>query len=159
MLPLAAWFESLYYSFFAEIISRKYTILMHAGLFCLGVLIQCLGVTPFGPAAIILGRLISGLGTGALARIVPLYVAECAPPEARGLPVGLQATAIMFSYLLGYWIDFGTNYIGGTAGTQTEAAWFIPLALQFVPALILMIGIIFMVCNRQSVKPTALTST
>ncbi|MCJ1234213.1 hypothetical protein MMC14_002172 [Varicellaria rhodocarpa] len=121
-----------------------YTILMHAGLFCLGVLIQCLGVTPFGPAAIILGRLISGLGTGALARIVPLYVAECAPPEARGLPVGLQATAIMFSYLLGYWIDFGTNYIGGTAGTQTEAAWFIPLALQFVPALILMIGIIFM---------------
>ena len=40
-------------------------------------------------------------------------------------------------------IDLGTNYIGGTGETQSEAAWRIPLALQLVPALILGVGVIF----------------
>src|SRR5690606_34822139 len=38
----------------------------------------------------------------------------------------------------------GTNYIGGTGETQSDAAWMIPLALQLAPALLLGIGILFM---------------
>jgi MFS family permease len=75
---------------------------------------------------------------------VPLYNAEIAPPEVRGSLVGLQQLAITFGIMISFWIDYGTNYIGGTGEGQHEAAWRIPLALQLVPAVILGIGILFM---------------
>src|ERR1700761_4726098 len=40
--------------------------------------------------------------------------------------------------------DYGTNYIGGTGDSQSEAAWLVPLALQLFPALILLVGMIWM---------------
>lgn len=46
--------------------------------------------------------------------------------------------------MVSFWIDYGTNFIGGTGDTQSEASWRIPLALQLVPALILGFGILFM---------------
>lgn len=46
--------------------------------------------------------------------------------------------------MVSFWIDYGTNFIGGTGDSQSEAAWRIPLALQLVPAIILGVGILFM---------------
>lgn len=46
--------------------------------------------------------------------------------------------------MISFWIDYGTNFIGGTGQTQSEAAWRIPLALQLIPALILGAGVLFM---------------
>ena len=46
--------------------------------------------------------------------------------------------------MVSFWIDYGTNYIGGTGDTQSEAAWLLPLCLQLVPGLVLGIGMIFM---------------
>jgi len=46
--------------------------------------------------------------------------------------------------------DPGTNYIGGTGETQSDAAWLIPLCLQLFPALILFVGMIFMVTSPSS---------
>ena len=62
----------------------------------------------------------------------------------RGSLVALQQLAITFGIMVSFWIDYGTNYIGGTGDSQSEAAWRIPLALQIVPALILGFGILFM---------------
>ncbi|EED14338.1 MFS sugar transporter, putative, partial [Talaromyces stipitatus ATCC 10500] len=76
--------------------------------------------------------------------IVPMYNAECAPPEIRGLLVGLQQFSIEFGILISFWIDYGTNYIGGTGDSQSDAAWLVPLCLQLAPALILFVGMLFM---------------
>jgi hypothetical protein len=38
----------------------------------------------------------------------------------------------------------GTNYIGGTGASQSEAAWLVPICLQLFPALVLLVGIVFM---------------
>ena len=79
--------------------------------------------------------------------IVFIYVrhsAELAPPEVRGSLVALQQLAITFGIMVSFWIDYGTNFIGGSGSTQSEAAWRIPLALQLVPALILGFGMLFM---------------
>ena len=46
--------------------------------------------------------------------------------------------------MVSFWIDYGTNFIGGTGAGQSEAAWRIPLALQLVPAMILGVGVLFM---------------
>jgi len=73
------------------------------------------------------------------------------PPEVRGSLVALQQLAITFGIMISFWIDFGTNFIGGTGETQSEAAWRVPLALQLVPAFILGVGILFMPFSPRSV--------
>lgn len=76
--------------------------------------------------------------------VVPLYNAELAPPELRGALVSLQQLAICFGIMLSYWIGYGTNYIGGTGSTQSNAAWLVPVCIQLLPAVVLGIGINFM---------------
>lgn len=46
--------------------------------------------------------------------------------------------------MISYWITYGTNFIGGTGDTQSDASWLVPITIQIVPALILAIGIMFM---------------
>ena len=84
------------------------------------------------------------MAIGALSVNVPNYNAEVAPPEIRGSLVGLQQLAITAGIMVSFWIDYGTNFIGGTGDTQSDAAWLVPLCLQLVPGLALGIGIIFM---------------
>jgi len=85
------------------------------------------------------------MGVGSLSMIVPMYNAECAPPEIRGAMVGMQQMAITTGIMIAFWIDYGTNYIGGSGEGQSDAAWLVPLCLQLFPAVILGIGMIFMV--------------
>ncbi|KAI1620249.1 MFS transporter [Exophiala viscosa] len=143
ILELGAWTGTLYSGFLAEIISRKYAIIVNTCVFIIGVIVQCTATTA-GHNAILGGRFIVGMGVGSLSMIVPMYVAECAPPELRGLLIGLQQFAIEFGIMVSFWIDYGTNYIGGTGKSQSDAAWLVPLALQLAPALVLLVGMIFM---------------
>ncbi|CAL1716172.1 unnamed protein product [Somion occarium] len=141
ILELGAWFGVLCTGYLADKLSRKYTILLAVVVFCIGVIVQTAAVHS---SSIFGGRFVTGLGVGSLSMAVPLYNAELAPPEVRGSLVALQQLAITFGIMISFWIDYGTNYIGGTGDTQSEAAWRIPLALQLVPALILGCGILFM---------------
>lgn len=143
ILELGAWFGTLFSGFLAETLSRKYAIVTATAIFILGVIIQLTAVSG-GHQSILAGRFIVGMGVGSLSMMVPMYVAECAPPELRGMLVGLQQLAIEFGILISFWIDYGTNYIGGTGATQSKAAWLVPLALQLFPALVLLIGMLFM---------------
>ncbi|KAI6042511.1 general substrate transporter [Pisolithus marmoratus] len=141
ILELGAWFGVLCTGYLADKLSRKYTIVLAVVIFCIGVVVQ---TTAYQPSSIYGGRFVTGMGVGSLSMAVPLYNAELAPPEVRGSLVALQQLAITFGIMVSFWIDYGTNYIGGTGDSQSEAAWRIPLALQLVPALILGVGILFM---------------
>ena len=44
-------------------------------------------------AMLLIARLITGLGSGMVNWVVPLYQSEIAPPRIRGLMVGLHGTA------------------------------------------------------------------
>ncbi|RHZ55293.1 hypothetical protein CDV55_102545 [Aspergillus turcosus] len=145
ILELGAWFGALYSGLLCERISRKYTILANVGIFCIGVVVQTTAVAKGGGSSNILGgRFITGMGVGSLSMSVPMYNAEIAPPEVRGSLVALQQLAITFGIMVSFWINYGTNHIGGTGPTQKDAAWLLPLALQLVPAVILGAGMIFM---------------
>ena len=146
ILELGAWSGTIYTPIIAEKLSRKYTILINVVIFCVGVVIQCLSAASStnGASFILGGRFITGMGVGSLSMTVPMYNAEVAPPEVRGSLVGLQQLAITFGILISFWIDYGTNYIGGTGETQSDAAWLVPLALQIFPAMVLGVGMIFM---------------
>ncbi|TFK40390.1 general substrate transporter [Crucibulum laeve] len=141
ILELGAWVGVLLTGYTADKLSRKYAIFLAVVVFCIGVVVQTAAERP---SSIYGGRFITGLGVGSLSMAVPLYNAEIAPPEVRGSLVALQQLGITFGIMVSFWIDYGTNYIGGTGDGQSEAAWRIPLALQLVPAIILGIGILFM---------------
>ncbi|KIP07658.1 hypothetical protein PHLGIDRAFT_105427, partial [Phlebiopsis gigantea 11061_1 CR5-6] len=141
ILELGAWFGVLCTGYLADKLSRKYTIVLAVCVFCVGVIVQ---TTAFHPSSIFGGRFVTGLGVGSLSMAVPLYNAEIAPPEVRGSLVALQQLAITFGIMVSFWIDYGTNFIGGTGESQSEAAWRIPIALQLVPAIVLGVGILFM---------------
>lgn len=85
-----------------------------------------------------------GLGIGAISVNVPNYNAEVAPPEVRGGLVALQQLAIVAGIMISFWIDYGTNYIGGTGDSQSDAAWLVPICLQLIPGLTLGVGMLFM---------------
>ncbi|KAI0327848.1 general substrate transporter [Cubamyces sp. BRFM 1775] len=141
ILELGAWFGVLCTGYLADKLSRKYTILLAVIVFCIGVIVQ---TCAFQPSSIFGGRFVTGLGVGSLSMAVPLYNAELAPPEVRGSLVALQQLAITFGIMVSFWIDYGTNYIGGTGASQSEASWRVALALQLVPAIILGAGVLFM---------------
>ncbi|KAL8957243.1 MAG: hypothetical protein Q9193_005434 [Seirophora villosa] len=143
IFELGAWFGCLYSGFLAEILSRKYAILVNVAIFVIGVVIQCVTAVG-GSSCIIAGRFITGLAIGAISVNVPNYNAEVAPPEVRGSLVALQQLAITAGIMVSFWIDYGTNHIGGTGPTQSDAAWLVPLCLQLIPGIALGIGMVFM---------------
>lgn len=44
--------------------------------------------------------------------------------------------------MISFWIGYGTNFIGGTGSSQSDAAWLIPICLQLLPALVLGAGML-----------------
>ncbi|KAF1925236.1 quinate permease [Didymella exigua CBS 183.55] len=143
ILELGAWFGAVMSGFVAETLSRKYGILAATGVFILGVVIQITAIAG-GHNEILAGRFITGIGVGALSCIVPMYNSECAPPEVRGALVAGQQLAITFGIMVSFWINYGTNYIGGTGETQSNAAWLVPICVQLAPAAVLFFGMLWM---------------
>jgi len=82
ILELGAWLGTLYIGFLAEILSRKFAIMINVVIFIIGVIIQATAISA-GPSAILGGRFVTGMGVGALATVVPMYCAEIAPPEVN----------------------------------------------------------------------------
>ena len=75
-------------------------------MFIIGVIIQLTAISA-GHNSILAGRFVVGMGVGSLSMIVPMYVAECSPPELRGLLIGVQQFAIEFGIMISFWIVSG----------------------------------------------------
>ncbi|KAH7159252.1 general substrate transporter [Fusarium sp. MPI-SDFR-AT-0072] len=167
-LLLCAWFGSLINGPIADYIGRKGSILVAVVVFTIGSAFQA-GADSI--PMLFAGRAVAGLSVGMLTMIVPMYMSEVSSPGIRGTLVVLQQLSITLGILVSYWLEYGTQYIGGhrcapdipySGGTsdkrtfdprydvgpngctgQSEAAWRVPFALQIFPALVLGIGMIF----------------
>ncbi|CAG7918297.1 unnamed protein product [Penicillium olsonii] len=167
-LLLAAWLGSLINGPIADRIGRKLSINLAVVVFTIGSVVQCAAMNI---PMLFAGRAIAGLAVGQLTMVVPLYISELSIPDIRGGLVVVQQLSVTLGILFSYWIDYGTNYIGGTrcasdvpysGGTlakpafdpyhdvpvggctgQSEASWRFPLALQILPAVILGVGMLF----------------
>ncbi|KAF4450152.1 MFS transporter, SP family, sugar:H+ symporter [Fusarium austroafricanum] len=167
-LLLCAWFGSLVNGPVADFFGRKGSMLLAVVIFTIGSAFQA-GANTI--AMLFAGRAVAGFSVGMLTMIVPMYMSEVSTPGIRGTLVVLQQLSITLGILVSYWLEYGTQYIGGhrcapdipySGGTaekrtfdprhdvgpegctgQSEAAWRVPFAIQIFPALVLGIGMIF----------------
>lgn len=126
---------SLFAGQLCERLSRKYTIIVASGVFCIGAAVQT-GAT--GYSMILGGRFVAGLGVGSLSMSVPLYLSELAPKEIRGRLISLQQLTITIGLMVAFWVNVGTEKM------TSDAAWRIPLGIQIAPAAVLFVGTIFL---------------
>lgn len=87
---------------------------------------------------ILVARVVTGLGTGALTGITPVLISEVSSANHRGGFLGYVFIANYLGISLAYWISFGLAFLdNGNAPVR----WRFLLAFQCLPALILLAGI------------------
>jgi len=167
-LLLFAWAGSLVNGPVADRFGRKGDMLIAVVIFVIGSALQTGAVSV---AMLFVGRAIAGFAVGMLTMVVPMYMSEVSMPGIRGTLVVLQQLSITLGILISYWLEYGTQYIGGyrcapdipyTGGTegartfdprndvgpngctgQSDASWRVPFAVQIIPAVILGIGMLW----------------
>src|SRR5215469_1217506 len=89
----------------ADRIGRRATLIWAGIIFIAGSFLAPLSPNAF---VLIVARLIIGLGIGFTSVTAPVYVSELAPPQSRGMLIGLYQFAltlgIAFADLIGYWL-------------------------------------------------------
>ena len=80
-----------------ERLGRRFTILLSAGIFVAGVLLESLAP---GTTVLVVGRLVLGAGVGIASVAAPLYGAENVPARDRGRFVSLYQMAVTIGIFL-----------------------------------------------------------
>jgi sugar porter (SP) family MFS transporter len=107
----------------ADRIGRRGTLIWAGGIFIAGSVLA-----PLSPNVItlIVARFIIGLGIGFTSVTAPVYVSELAPPQSRGMLIGLYQFAltvgIALADLVGYWL-------------AQQEAWRLMFGIAAVPTL------------------------
>ncbi|ORY31406.1 general substrate transporter [Naematelia encephala] len=124
-------------SYISNWIGRRRAMSVFCAVFSVGLLIQVCSFTSW--VQIMMGRFIAGWGVGALSAAVPVYQSETAPKEIRGSLVSTYQLLITAGIFVAYAICIGTRYLD-----TNGASWRIPIALGWVWAVALGVGIMFM---------------
>ncbi|KAI5952556.1 SNF3 [Candida jiufengensis] len=115
---------------------RKFSIIISAGIiFNIGNILQ---ISSTEIALLSVGRFVSGIAVGILSAIVPLYQAEASPKWVRGSIVFTYQWAITWGLLIASAICQGTRRM------TNSGSYRIPVGVQFLWALILTTGMLFL---------------
>jgi SP family galactose:H+ symporter-like MFS transporter len=117
---------------FSDRVGRRKSLILTSIIFITGALVS--------PAArsmqvLIVGRLVIGVGIGLASSVVPLYIAEIAPANARGWLVSLYQLAVTVGILAAYIADYGFAASGN---------WRWMLGLAVVPGAMLGAGMLYL---------------
>lgn len=116
-------------------LGRRKMILISAVIFALFSIMSMLSPNN-GSTYLIIIRVLLGLAVGAASALVPAYMSEMAPANARGSLSGLNQTMITSGMLLSYIMDFLLK------GLPEPWNWRLMLGLAAVPAVILFLGVL-----------------
>ncbi len=87
-------------------------------------------------------RTLAGVAIGMASMLAPMYIAEVAPPEKRGMLVTFQQIAIVFGIMLVYFVNAGIQ-AGHTRAYLMTTAWRYMLASAAIPATLLVVAMLF----------------
>ncbi|KIX97351.1 uncharacterized protein Z520_06803 [Fonsecaea multimorphosa CBS 102226] len=122
----------------ADIIGRKWTVILGCVIYLVGVIIQMITGPGHGLGVIVAGRLIAGFGVGFESATVILYMSEICPRKVRGALVAGYQFCITIGLLLASCVDYATEHRKDTGSYR------IPISIQFAWGLILGGGLLFL---------------
>ncbi|KAF9457603.1 general substrate transporter [Collybia nuda] len=138
VLQAGAFFGALGSAPISSRIGRIYTLAAFSGLFLVGAILTTVANGgKHGLAEIYAGRVISGVGIGAISAVAPAYVSECSPKDVRGRITGLFQIMVAIGVMISYFINYGVDLHIKTGVN----VWRIPFGLQIIPAGIMVIGL------------------
>lgn len=135
ILSAGTFFGSMSAPLVSDNLGRRYGLIVSTVIFTIGVILQVAATTQ---ELLIVGRVIAGVGVGVLSAIVPLYQSEAAPKWIRGAVVSAYQWAITIGLLLAACVNQGTH------ARNDSGSYRIPLAIQFLWAIIMFIGMCFL---------------
>lgn len=131
ILEVGALIASLSVGRIGDIIGRRKTILYGSIVFFIGGALQTFSN---GMPMMICGRIVAGLGVGALSTIVPVYQSEISPPHNRGKLACIEFSGNVLGYGFSVWTDYFCSFI------PNHYAWRVPLLVQCVMGAFLGLG-------------------
>lgn len=131
ILEVGAFFSSLVVGRLGDVYGRRKVILWGAVIFVTGGALQTFAN---GMGMLMLGRVVAGVGVGALSTIVPVYQSEISPSHNRGQLACIEFTGNIVGYASSVWVDYGCTYI------QSNMSWRIPLSMQCIMGTLLAVG-------------------
>lgn len=131
ILEIGALISSLGVGRIGDMIGRRKTIFYGSIIFFVGGALQTFAN---GMPMMILGRVIAGLGVGALSTIVPVYQSEISPPHNRGKLACIEFSGNILGYMFSVWVDYFCSFI------MSDYSWRVPLMLQCVMGALLGAG-------------------
>ncbi|KAF2625771.1 general substrate transporter [Macroventuria anomochaeta] len=143
VLQAGCFFGALASFYVSDTFGRKRALIIADIIFIIGSMVQtlcALGTTSL--AQLYVGRVIGGFGVGLISAVVPTYISENAPKEIRGRCVGCMQLANVTGICLSFFVNYGINL--DITSRFNSAKWRVPFALQMLPGVILLVGIVFM---------------
>ncbi|OAL51676.1 MFS quinate transporter-like protein QutD [Pyrenochaeta sp. DS3sAY3a] len=142
VLQAGCFFGALASFYVSDTFGRKMALIVADIIFIIGSLVQtlcALGTTSL--TQLYIGRVIGGFGVGLISAVVPTYIGENAPKEIRGRCIGCMQLFNVTGICLSFFVNYGIN-LDITSPTNS-AKWRVPFALQMLPGVLLLIGIVF----------------
>ncbi|KAJ5169107.1 uncharacterized protein N7482_004701 [Penicillium canariense] len=131
ILEIGAFISSLLVGRIGDVIGRRRTILYGSMVFFIGGALQTFAASM---PMMMVGRIIAGLGVGALSTIVPVYQSEISPPHNRGKLACIEFTGNIAGYATSVWVDYFCSFI------ESDISWRLPLLCQCVMGALLGVG-------------------
>ncbi|KAF4972877.1 hypothetical protein FSARC_648 [Fusarium sarcochroum] len=122
-------------SYTADWYGRRKSLSIFVVVFLLGNVIQITAM--YSWVHMMIGRLIAGLGVGALSIGVPMFQSECAPREIRGAVVSSYQLMICFGILISNIVNYGVREI-----QDNDACWRIVIAIEMAFSIPLGLGVL-----------------
>ncbi|KAF8345118.1 general substrate transporter [Amanita rubescens] len=138
VLQAGAFFGALASAPISAKLGRKHTLLLFTLIFVVGAIITTVADGRRGLGEIYAGRVVSGVGIGAISAVAPTYVSECAPKEVRGKITGVFQVMVAIGVMISYFVNLGV----GLHVKPGVNVWRIPFAVQLIPAGIMCLGLL-----------------
>ncbi|KAL8534752.1 hypothetical protein ACS0TY_010691 [Phlomoides rotata] len=113
----------------ADFLGRRRELILSSVVYLVGALLTALAPTF---VLMVIGRFIYGIGIGLAMHAAPMYIAETAPSQIRGLLISLKEFFIVLGMLVGY--------IAGSLLVDTVAGWRYMYGVSFPLSLIMGFG-------------------
>ncbi|KAL2059853.1 hypothetical protein VTL71DRAFT_10008 [Oculimacula yallundae] len=120
---------------------RRYAALTGTVITCIGGAVQAGSHGKSALAMMVVGRIISGLGNAIISTSVPLYQSEIAPARRRGGLVVMNHIGMVSGLATAFWVGYGISH--WKTSTGIAHGWRLAVSLQFIPALLFVIGLPF----------------